>query len=64
MLKKISQHSLVASLAWDITYWYDSSVIVITSILLNFQNFPQAMDHSLVSGYIGVVYRSFIYVQL
>lgn len=53
-----------ASLALDITYLYNSSVVIITSILLNFQNFPQAMDHSLVSGHIGVVYRGLIYVEL
>lgn len=53
-----------ALLALDITYSYNSSVVIITSILLNFQNFPQAMDHSLVSGCIGVVYWSLIYIEL
>ena len=55
---------LITSLVLDRTYSYDSSVINVTSILLNFQHFPQAMDHSLVSGYIGVVYWSLIYVEL
>lgn len=43
---------------------HNNGVIIVTSVLLNFQNFLQTVDHSFVSGHIGVVYWSFIYIQL
>lgn len=64
IIKNISQRPLVASSTSDITYSYNACVIIITPILLNFQNFPQAMDHALVSGYIGIVDWSLIYIEL
>lgn len=54
----------VASLALDITYSHNSSVVTDTPVLLNFQNFPQTVDHSLVSGCVGVIYWSLVYIQL
>lgn len=43
---------------------YNACVIIITPVLLNFQNFPQAMDHTLVSGYVGIVDWSLICIEL
>lgn len=62
IFKKSNQ--LFYPLALDVTYSHNGGVVFVTSVLLNFQNFPQTVDHSFICGHVGVVYWSIVYKQL